>query len=58
MTPHAAFLALRWAPREAVDNLRRLERDFPGIYGKWGFRDTVNVRPGAPRTPTSRSTRA
>jgi hypothetical protein len=43
VTPHAAFLALRWAPREAVDNLRRVERDFPGMYGKWGFRDTVNV---------------
>ena len=46
VTPHAAFLGLRWAPREAVDNLRRLERDFPGIYGKWGFRDTVNVDSG------------
>jgi hypothetical protein len=47
VTPHAAFLALRWAPGEAVDNLRRLERDFPGMYGKWGFRDTVNVDSGA-----------
>jgi hypothetical protein len=46
VTPHAAFLALRWAPREAVGNLRRLERDFPGIYGKWGFRDSVNVGTG------------
>ena len=46
VTPHAAFLALRWAPREAVENLRRLERDFPGMYGKWGFRDTVNVDSG------------
>ena len=44
VTPHAAFLALRYAPREALDNLRRLERDFPGMYGKWGFRDTVNVQ--------------
>ena len=46
VTPHAAFLALRYAPREALDNLRRLERDFPGLYGKWGFRDTVNVDTG------------
>ncbi len=44
VTPHAAFLALRYAPRAALDNLRRLERDFPGMYGKWGFRDTVNVQ--------------
>ena len=46
VTPHAAFLGLRWAPHEAVDNLRRLEHDFPRIYGKWGFRDTVNVDSG------------
>ena len=46
VTPHAAFLALRYAPREALANLRRLERDFPGLYGKWGFRDTVNVDTG------------
>ena len=29
VTPHAAFLALRYAPRDALANLRRLERDFP-----------------------------
>jgi hypothetical protein len=46
VTPHAAFLGLRWAPGETIDNLRRLERDFPGLYGEWGFRDTVNVDSG------------
>jgi hypothetical protein len=46
VTPHAAFLALRYAPRAALDNLRRLERDFPGLYGRWGFRDSVNVDSG------------
>lgn len=46
VTPHAAFLGLRWAPGEAIENLRRLERDFPGVYGDWGFRDTVNVDSG------------
>ena len=46
VTPHAAFLALRYAPREALDNLRRLARDFPGLYGRWGFRDSVNVDSG------------
>jgi hypothetical protein len=44
VTPHAAFLALRYAPQAALDNLRRLARDFPGLYGKWGFRDSVNVQ--------------
>jgi hypothetical protein len=46
VTPHAAFLALRYAPRETVDNVRRLVRAFPRLYGKWGFRDSVNVDSG------------
>jgi Putative glucoamylase/RTX calcium-binding nonapeptide repeat (4 copies) len=46
VTPHAAFLALRWAPDEALANLDRLRRDFPGLYGDWGFRDSVNVDTG------------
>jgi hypothetical protein len=44
VTPHAAFLALRYAPDATMANLRRLARDFPGLYGKWGFRDSVNVQ--------------
>src|SRR3954469_10812495 len=47
VTPHASFLALRYAPREALDNLSRLRAAFPGLYGKWGFRDSVNVDTGA-----------
>ena len=46
VTPHAAFLALRYAPRETLANLGRLERDFD-IYTRWGFRDSVNVDSGA-----------
>ncbi|WP_026876680.1 glucoamylase family protein [Jiangella gansuensis] len=45
VTPHASFLALRYAPEEALENLANLERDF-GIYTDWGFRDTVNVDTG------------
>jgi hypothetical protein len=45
VTPHAAFLALRWAPKAALENLANLERDFD-IYTKWGFRDSVNVDTG------------
>lgn len=44
VTPHAAFLGLRYAPRETLQNLTRLQRDFPGLYTKWGFRDSVNVQ--------------
>jgi Putative glucoamylase/Protein of unknown function (DUF3131) len=46
VTPHAAFLALRYAPDAALTNLEKLARDFPGLYTKWGFRDSVNVQTG------------
>lgn len=45
VTPHAAFLALRYAPEEAITNLANVERDFD-IYTDWGFRDSVNVDTG------------
>ena len=45
VTPHAAFLGLRYDEHAAVANLRRLERDFD-IYTRWGFLDTVNVDSG------------
>jgi hypothetical protein len=45
VTPHAAFLALRWAPEATLENLANLERDFE-IYTAWGFRDSVNVDTG------------
>ncbi|HMJ37440.1 MAG TPA: glucoamylase family protein [Baekduia sp.] len=48
VTPHAAFLGLRYAPRETRDDLARLARDFPGLYGPYGFRDSVNVDTGHP----------
>ena len=44
VTPHASFLALRYAPDAARENLRRLAHDFPGLYTQWGFRDSVNVQ--------------
>ncbi|MFI6819033.1 glucoamylase family protein [Nonomuraea sp. NPDC050328] len=45
VTPHASFLALRYAPREALDNLARLKRDFD-VYGPGGFYDSVSVKSG------------
>jgi len=45
VTPHAAFLALRWAPDAVLKNLANLENDFD-IYSQWGFRDSVNVDTG------------
>lgn len=46
VTPHAAFLALRYAPNKTLDNLTKLERDFDHLYTPWGFRDSVNVDTG------------
>jgi hypothetical protein len=48
VTPHAAFLALRYAPQAALDDLRHLAASYPGLYGPWGFRDSVNVQTGTP----------
>jgi hypothetical protein len=45
VTPHAAFLGLRWNPRAVLDNLARLRSDFD-VYSRWGFRDAVNVDTG------------
>ena len=53
VTPHAAFLALRWAPDAVMENLANLEADFNNdadplrdMYDRWGFRDSVNVESG------------
>jgi len=45
VTPHASFLALPYAPEEALANLDKLSQDFD-IYGQWGFWDAVNVQTG------------
>jgi hypothetical protein len=45
VTPHASFLALRFAPREAMENLHKLRERFP-IYCDHGFLDSVNVSNG------------
>jgi hypothetical protein len=49
VTPHAAFLALPYAPREALANLAALRRDFT-VYGDGGFYDSVAVGSGTVST--------
>ncbi len=46
VTPHASFLALPFAPREAMDNLRKLATCFPTVYTPYGFLDAVDVGTG------------
>ncbi len=45
VTPHASFLALRFAPDAAIANLMKLQADFK-VYSWGGFYDAVNVRNG------------
>jgi hypothetical protein len=45
VTPHASFLALPYAPREAIDNLKALSASFP-VYGPYGFLDAVDIKTG------------
>ncbi len=45
VTPHASFLALRYAPKAALANLAKLDRNFDA-YGPGGFYDAVAVRSG------------
>ena len=46
VTPHAAFLALDFAPEATMENLANLANDFEGVYGHGGFKDAVNVATG------------
>jgi hypothetical protein len=45
VTPHASFLALQFAPAEAISNLRALTDHFP-VYSPFGFLDSVDVLTG------------
>ncbi|MCD7035155.1 DUF3131 domain-containing protein [Metabacillus sp. GX 13764] len=44
VTPHATFLALDYAPKEAMENIKALVK--LKTYGKYGFYDSVNVKTG------------
>ena len=45
VTPHALFLAMMHRPKPALDNLRKLDRNFDS-YGRGGFYDAIAVRSG------------
>jgi Putative glucoamylase len=47
VTPHAAFLALDVAPRQAYANIAALRTGFPDGYGGTGFFDAINPTTGA-----------
>jgi Putative glucoamylase/Protein of unknown function (DUF3131) len=45
VTPHAAFLAMQYEPRQAFDNLVKIECELKA-YGEGGFYDAVAVKSG------------
>lgn len=45
VTPHASALALEFAPKETIANLRKLIELYD-IYGEYGFYDAVTVKTG------------
>jgi hypothetical protein len=45
VTPHATFLALEFAPKECIANIRRL-LELYSAYGECGFYDSINVQTG------------
>ncbi len=45
VTPHASFLALRYAEKDALTNLANIKKDFDS-YGPGGFYDAVAVKSG------------
>jgi hypothetical protein len=45
ITPHATFLALEFAPKECVDNIRKMLKNYKA-YGEYGFYDAINVKNG------------
>ncbi len=46
ITPHASFLALEFAPQEAVANLRKMIELY-NVYGECGFYDAVDPASGS-----------
>jgi hypothetical protein len=47
VTPHASFIALDVAPRQAFANIEALRTLYPGVYGPDGFFDAVDPSTGA-----------
>ena len=45
ITPHAAFLALEFAPKECIKNLRKM-LELYNAYGEYGFYDAIDIANG------------
>ncbi len=45
VTPHATFLALEFAPKECIVNIRKM-LELYNAYGEYGFYDAIDVKTG------------
>jgi hypothetical protein len=45
VTPHATFLALEFAPKECIANIRKM-LELYSVYGEYGFYDAIDVKTG------------
>ncbi|MDP3790973.1 MAG: glucoamylase family protein [Candidatus Omnitrophota bacterium] len=45
VTPHATFLALEFAPKECIANIRKMLKNYKA-YGEYGFYDAIDVKTG------------
>lgn len=45
VTPHATFLALEFAPKECINNIRKMLELYQA-YGEYGFYDAIDVKTG------------
>lgn len=50
ITPYASALALEIIPDKVIENFKELIKNFPEIYGEYGFFDSVNVKNGITST--------
>jgi hypothetical protein len=58
VSPHAAFLALRYAPDKTLKNLTKMECDFDGLYTPWASATPSTSIPAGHPTTTCPSIRA
>lgn len=43
VTPHVSFLALEFAPKESIENIRKMLKGWD-VYGEYGFYDALDVK--------------
>ncbi|HEX68075.1 MAG TPA: hypothetical protein ENG13_03305 [bacterium] len=50
VSPYASILGLEFFPQEVIKNIREFLRNFPSLYGEYGFYDSVDLKKGITST--------